>query len=104
MKCIGLYATLFAVMVNSALVPTTARAVAPMPTVGTAVIDGNYSEWDLANDFFSYMYRAGDSTKVAESRLYLRYDCATRIAYALVLCQPGVIGYVESPDEVDAWI
>jgi len=79
-------------------------AASPIPTIDAAVVDGRYGEWDLASDFFAYMYRAGDSAKVAESRLYLRFDCVTGIAYALVLCEPGVIGYADPTQESDAWI
>lgn len=83
--------------------PVFVAAAPPQPSLGTALVDGQYGEWDLANDFFANMYRAGDSTKAAESKLYLRYDCATGTAYALVLCEPGVVGCVDS-SEADAWI
>jgi hypothetical protein len=50
----------------------------PEPTYDTATVDGNESEWSLANDFFADMYRAGDPTKKVESKLYLRYGCFDR--------------------------
>src|SRR5262249_53948116 len=59
----------------------TAMAVPPAPTYGTANVDGNTGEWDLVNDFFSLMYRAGDPSKPVESRAYLRYDCSTQTMY-----------------------
>jgi hypothetical protein len=65
-------------------------AIPPEPTYGSANVDGNYSEWDLANDFFARMYRAGDPNKQVESKLYLRYDCKTQTLYALVLAEPDV--------------
>ena len=64
-----------------------ASAAPPVPTFGTAVVDGNIDEWDLINDFFANMHRAGDPDKVVESKLYLRYDCATNTMYALVLTE-----------------
>lgn len=78
-----------------------AEAAAPNPSLGAATVDGNPGEWDLINDFFADMYRAGDPTKKVESKLYLRYDCATNTMYALVLTVTGVPALVE-PD--NAWI
>lgn len=100
------YIVLFALLVTAGatLCPGSGCCAPPILALGTAVVDGHYGEWHLANDFFAYMYRGGDSTKVAESRLYLRYDCATGVAYALVLCEPGVIGYVDPAEDGDAWI
>ncbi|MFN3982838.1 MAG: SdrD B-like domain-containing protein, partial [Caldilinea sp.] len=73
------------------LVATPAMAVVPpQPSYKTAVIDGNHTEWNLTDDFFAYMHRAGNPSKPVESTLYLRYDCATSTGYALVLAQPGV--------------
>ena len=76
----------------SAPEPASAMAMAapPQPTYGVANVDGNIGEWDLANDFFANMYRAGKTDKEIESKLYLRYDCATKTLYALVLVVPGV--------------
>ena len=67
------------------------NASTPYPTIlSSAIVDGNYAEWDLNVDFFANMYRAGDPTKPLESKLYLRYDCSTHTMYALVLAQPGI--------------
>jgi hypothetical protein len=63
----------------------------PEPTYGNAVVDGDPSEWDLANDFFADMYEAGDPAKPVLSKLYLRYDCTTQTAYFLVLTEPGKV-------------
>jgi len=65
-------------------------ATPPEPTYASATVDGSYGEWDLVNDFFAYMYRAGDPLKPVESRLYLRYDCDTQTLYALVLAVDDV--------------
>jgi uncharacterized repeat protein (TIGR01451 family) len=65
-------------------------AIPPEPTYGSATVDGSYAEWDLTNDFFADMYRAGDPNKKVESKLYVRYDCATQTLYVLVLAVDGV--------------
>jgi hypothetical protein len=80
-----------------------ASATPPQPTYGTANVDGNSGEWDLVNDFFSLMYRAGNSHKPVESRAYLRYDCATGVMYVLVLMEPNSIGYID-PLAQTAWV
>ncbi|MFH1218947.1 MAG: hypothetical protein V1694_00635 [Candidatus Eisenbacteria bacterium] len=94
---------LSAVVTAMMVMPLAATAVPPNPTFGTAVVDGQYGEWNLVNDFFSNMYRAGDSTKAMESKLYLRYDCITNTMYVLVLCEPGVPGYID-PTAATGWI
>ena len=55
------------------------------PTYGTAVVDGNPGEWGMSADFFTNMYRAGNTTKEIEAKLYLRYNCDSGTMYALVL-------------------
>jgi hypothetical protein len=76
------------------------------PAYGSATVDGAYGDWDLTEDFFADMYRAGDPTKEVESKLYLRYDCDTEILYALVLAEPDV-WVLGQPDDafikVDNW-
>jgi hypothetical protein len=62
----------------------------PEPTYGTANVDGNTGEWELAGDFFANMYQAGKPDMPLESKLYLRYDCSRNTLYALVLAEPGV--------------
>ncbi len=61
----------------------------PYPNGGTAVVDGNAGEWDLAADFFANMHRAGNPAFDVLSKLYLRYDCAASTLYLLVLAEPG---------------
>ena len=78
-------------LIGSALLAATASA-APAPSSGSAVVDGNAAEWNTTTDFFSNMIRAGGNggqTEV-ESKLYLRYDCATTTLYAYVNAEPGV--------------
>ena len=79
-------------------------ATPPEPTYGTATVDGDPSEWNLAEDgtgdFFADMYRASKPEKPVESKLYLRYDCKTNILYALVLSiDPDTIPIVVSGDD-----
>jgi hypothetical protein len=64
-------------------------AAAPAVVEGSAVVDGNLSEWASA-DFFADMYRAGKATKQVESHLYLRYDCDTAILSVGVIAADGV--------------
>ena len=73
-------------------------ATPPEPTYGSANVDGDPSEWDLTNDFFARMYRAGKPEKKVESKLYLRYDCKTQTLYALVLAEQGVT-VLPQPDD-----
>ena len=73
-------------------------ATPPEPTYGVATVDGDYSEWDLTNDHFAHMYRAGNPLKAIESHLYLRYDCANNTLYALVLAEEGVTVLVQPDD------
>ena len=68
-----------------ALMAVATVLAASEPTYGTAIVDGDYNEWDLEKDLFAPMYRAGDSSKPQESNLYLRYNCVSSTLYVLVL-------------------
>jgi len=71
------------------------------PTLyATANVDGDPSEWDLTQDFFANMYRAGNPTKPLEAKAYARYDCLTQTMYILVLAEPGIPVLVDG----DHWI
>jgi len=83
------------------------------PMSGAATVDGNYSEWNLASDFFADLYFAWNPEKGTMAHLYLRYDCSAQRMYALVLANdltapsgPDLI--LETTDLVDgappAWI
>ena len=78
---------LFAVLqyVLFAVNPSPANAAGPEPTYGTAVVDGDISEWDLVEDHFSEMYVAGNPTKPVVGNTYLRYDCETSSLFVLAL-------------------
>jgi hypothetical protein len=73
----------------------------PTPSPGEATIDGDYSEWDLTNDFFAHMYEAGDPQKTNLADLYLRYDCETETLYTLTL---AVGDYVVDKTEDNVWV
>lgn len=64
--------------------------IPPIPSNGMASVDGDFSEWDLVEDYFAAMYRAANSNFPILARLYLRYDCPSGVLYALVLAEPGV--------------
>jgi len=81
--------------------PSLAMATPPYPTSGAATVDGNIAEWNLTNDFFANMYRAGKDDKVVESILYLRYDLSSQTMYVLVLTEPGVPALTQADD---AWV
>ena len=66
--------------------------VPPSPSYGIAVVDGEPGEWNLEADFFTNMYRAGNTNKPLESKAYLRYDCTSHTLFVLVLVEPGVAG------------
>jgi hypothetical protein len=76
-------------------VPLRATALPPIPSVGTATVDGQCDEWNLTSDFFANMYLAGDPCKTVESKIYLRYDGASNSLYMLMLAQSHVIGCCE---------
>jgi hypothetical protein len=83
------------------LVPAT-MVVADAPkeaALGSAVVDGNIGEWDLATDFFGSMHRAGKLDFDILANLYLRYDCDSETLYALVLSD-----YPVQVSTSEAWI
>lgn len=93
-----LFATAAALL---ALAAPAAFADKTIPTLySAATVDGNIGEWNLAQDFFANMYRAGNPTKELEAKAYARYDCVEEVMYILVLTQPGVPLLVDG----DAWI
>jgi len=54
------------------------------PSYSSATVDGSIADWDLTNDFFADMYRAGRTSNKVEGKLYLRYDCYAGVMYVLV--------------------
>lgn len=71
------------------------------PKQGTAIVDGQITEWDLTNDVSIDMYRAGKSDFTVQSKAYLRYDVATGTVYILVLAEPGSPGLKQNDE---AWV
>ena len=73
----------------SLMAPATLAATPPEPTYGTAIVDGNVSDWGAAT-LFANLYRGGNPNNPVLAKAFLRYDCATQTLYALVLAAPGV--------------
>jgi len=85
--------------------PLASCASPPYPTDGSAVVNGDFTEWDLTNDFFANMYRAFDDDKQLQSKLYLRYDMATQTLFVLVLTEPAYPGLrIEDDAWFDVWV
>jgi len=65
-------------------------------------VDGQYEDWNLTEDFFARMYRAGNPDKDQLSNAYLRYDSNTGTVFVLVLEAEGAsVPLSNSPD--NAW-
>ncbi|MCI5145634.1 MAG: hypothetical protein D3923_08900, partial [Candidatus Electrothrix sp. AR3] len=65
-------------------------------------VDGQYNDWNLTNDFFSPMYRAGNPAKDLLSNAYLRYDSNADTVFVLVLeDEDALVSLSASPD--NAW-
>ncbi|MCC5828146.1 MAG: hypothetical protein JJU36_01740 [Phycisphaeraceae bacterium] len=91
-KMIGSAAVVGALVWGGLTAPNTANANPyPLitPSLGTAIVDGVANEWDLAEDFFAPLYRAGKSTHPVEGSVHLRWDAENELLYALVLPNPG---------------
>lgn len=79
-----------------------------LPLAAQAVtVDGQYSDWNLENDFTMPMYRAGDpnpdfSGYEILSNAYLRYDADAGAVYVLVLDTEKRADISVSPG--DAWV
>lgn len=72
------------------------------PNYGVAIVDGNYGEWGLNSDFFADMLHRWTGPKVL-AKLYLRYDCAENVMYALVLTV-DLSRTMETQKSNEAWI
>ena len=77
-----------------------AAANPPIPSPGTAVVEGDYGEWDLTEDYFAAMGEGFDPASKHASDLYLRYDCNTATLYTMVL---AVGDYTIDPNG-DVWV
>jgi hypothetical protein len=71
-------------------------------------VDGDPSEWNLTEDFFSDMYNGGRNQPswpgyAVLASLYLRYDCEAQMLYALVLDEE-LDGELVDRRPQDAWL
>jgi hypothetical protein len=89
------------IMIIIAMSSTLVSAASPNPSIGTAKVDGNSSEWNLSSDLFAGLYNGWDASKNLEANVYLRYNTSTNTLYVLVLAQPGYTGLVSSGD---SWV
>ena len=60
-------------------------AAPPTPTAGSAVVDGDISDWSLTQDRFADLTRGGVAGRPVVGGLFLRYDCETETLFGLVL-------------------
>jgi hypothetical protein len=74
-----------AALTTAFILPSTASAAAPDVTKGSANVDGNIGEWDLATDFFAGLDAGGPIRADA----YARYDCTAQVLYVMVLARAG---------------
>ena len=79
------------------LVPV-ASAAPPAPTAGTAVVDGDPSDWSLAGDRFADLTVNGVAGRPVLGGLFLRYDCATETLFGLLLLDEGNRAQVFRPE------
>ncbi len=70
-------------------------ALAPFPTPGSAVVDGDPGEW-TADDLFTTMQHHG--SEVVVGTLSARYDCESEVLSVLVLSADGAIFRADFPD------
>jgi hypothetical protein len=87
-----------AVLLTALIAPTT-MAAPPNPSPGSATVDGDISDWSLADDFFADMTDGGNPDKPARAKLYLRYDCDSETLFALVLALGDEKARQDRPDE-----
>ena len=87
-------------LLMAALAPVSAAA--PDPSLGTATVDGDPGEWDLAADFFAAMTQSGDPENEVLANLYVRYDCEDEALYGLVLA----VGdhRIQQPDAAESYL
>jgi hypothetical protein len=89
---------LTAIIIVLALLAIASDELPPQPSYGTAVVDGDISEWDMAEDYFAPMHEAGKLDKEILSNLYLRYNSRSHVLYALVLAEGSHI-VANMPDD-----
>lgn len=93
------WAAVAALLALSVLGPASVGAASPpVPSSGSATVDGSTGDWNLAADHFSDLTDTGSATKPVNGKLYLRYDCASETLYALVLGVDGTQFLVSRPE------
>lgn len=85
-------------IITGAAFPLLASAAAPTPSAGTATIDGDPGEWNLAADLFAPMTSGGDAQRPVLATFYARYDCAAHVLAGLVLVADGQHGQQTRPE------
>ncbi len=86
------------------LAMATGVSASSIPTLAAADVDGAIGEWNLIDDLFAQMFRAGNTSKQVESTLYLRYDVDTTTLYLLVLSEPAPNTNIEITPAGDAFV
>lgn len=98
--------TTSATTLSTSLVALAAFFVTSYPfaaQAGPITVDGSYNDWNLSEDFFAPMYRAGNAAKDQLSNAYLRYDSNAETLFVLVLEAEGAaVPVADSPD--NAWL
>ncbi|WP_347273580.1 hypothetical protein [Candidatus Kuenenia sp.] len=96
---VALFSLIVCIIMNNSFISSSFAASPPAPAFGTATVDGDASEWNLAEDgtgdFFANMCVGGGNPEKKnpsiDAKLYLRYDCENEILYALVLGETGPV-------------
>jgi hypothetical protein len=82
----------------------TAPGHALQPTYGSGIsVDGDFSDWNLVDDYFAPLYLGGNPDNSPLATLYLRYDCTTKQLQALVLDQEGD-AHLPLAQGLESWI
>ncbi len=97
MKTATILMTIFLTLIGSVILADEIK-----PSYNSAVVDGNYKEWDLKADFAVAMHKAwrdgsdGKRAKAVLANAYLRYDCDANEMYVLVLAEKKYPVYVDT--------
>lgn len=84
------WAGVAALLALSVLGPASVGAASPpVPSSGSAKVDGSTGDWNLGADLFADMTDTGTPNEPVRAKLYLRYDCSSETLFALVLGVDG---------------
>jgi hypothetical protein len=85
------WAGVTALLALSVLGPASVGAASPpVPSSGSAKVDGSTGDWNLGADHFADLTDTGNANGPVMGKLYLRYDCASETLFALVLGVDGI--------------